>query len=289
MVNSDESYRIRLRKEILLLGAHATSTQIAKTQETRTTLKRRIECWRLVQDVYIPVARGLRAATIDPSSLKDEPTPPERLRLLLPSSLPPSIRFSPALASLVDKEFRLRRAQAQDALRDLRQSLCVRWHLLRQKRSAVRGQRANTRANTVIAENSARTNRHADRYRRARAALDALGPNRDGWKSELLKLEDTDIQPLHQGRFADDEKQRMKTRSGTSRSMQEEAAAQTEPGSTAVILEESEGRRRISWIWMAPGVLAEGGDEAEVVSDSTMGEGEYGAVQSYIIITSFPQ
>ena len=41
---------------------------------------------------------------------------PEHMQLLLPSSLPLALRWSAGLLSLVDKEFRLRCAQADDAL-----------------------------------------------------------------------------------------------------------------------------------------------------------------------------
>ena len=54
---------------------------------------------------------------------------PEHMQLLLPSSLPLALQWSAGLLSLVDKEFRLRRAQADDALIALQQSLCIRWHL----------------------------------------------------------------------------------------------------------------------------------------------------------------
>ena len=50
---------------------------------------------------------------------------PEHMQLLLPSSLPLALQQSAGLLSLMDKEFWLRHAQADDALIALQQSLCV--------------------------------------------------------------------------------------------------------------------------------------------------------------------
>ena len=80
--------------------------------------------------------------TVD-GQLSEQGVTPEHMRLLIPSSLSVSLCCSIRLLALMDKEFRLWRAQADDALVSLQQSLCAQWHLQQQKLDFVRGQWSN--------------------------------------------------------------------------------------------------------------------------------------------------
>ena len=120
--------------------------------------------------------------------LSEQGVTPERMHLLLPSSLSVSLHRSIGLLALVDKVFRLRQAQADDALVSLWQSLCVQWHLQRQKLDFVRGQWSNTRSNALIDANRQWMLVHANMYHCARSALLMLNPACDDCTKVLLPL-----------------------------------------------------------------------------------------------------
>ena len=201
----------------------------------------------------MPAARALWVGTREAHEATGDAVVPEHMQLVLPSSLPLALRQSAGLLSLVDKEFRLRHAQADDALIALRQSLCIRWHLQWHHFQFVVGQHPMTRSNAVMESNNRRTHVHVKRYRRARSALCMLGPNCDNWSTTLKMLDEGDIKPLHQGKYADNEKVLMKKRQGGRTGVEAEANGEGAPDNAG----ESEGQRTISWIWMSPSVLRE--------------------------------
>jgi hypothetical protein len=155
----------------------------------------------------------------------------------LPHELPPSPPISPADAHLLKVEAKLRFAQATDALAELRRALSVFAHLRSYKIREVRGQRANTHANVLVEKSQAQTNAVAARYRDARAAyLKLEGPGI--WEQQLQELKKEDVRPM-----VDHEE---------------------DPGKTAKRKRKEgprEGHRILSWIWMAPGVVADDSNE----------------------------
>jgi hypothetical protein len=117
------------------------------------------------------------------------------------------------ILGLVDTEKRLRLAQANDALDDLRRQLRVTMGLGHYKNTQVgASQRVSTRARSLIGRFKDKTSRCAERYRAAHSALLSLDPNGD-WKNRLRILKDEDIKGPRRGE------------------------------------DEAEGTRELSWIW----------------------------------------
>ena len=144
---------------------------------------------------------------------------------------PPRLRSTNAYDKLIDIEAQLRYAQACDALSELRQSLCVRAHLSTYKLT-VRGQRPNTRAQSLLAKAEGKTLRVVEKYRQARQAYQRL-MNAGPWENTLKPLWNSDIRML-----TDADPDDLDRRGGP-----------------------SEGHRQVSWIWKAPGTSSEGGTE----------------------------
>ncbi|KAG6807687.1 hypothetical protein H0H92_006699, partial [Tricholoma furcatifolium] len=121
---------------------------------------------------------------------------------------------------------------AYEAIDALRYNLQVRSHLFKFKDRFVRGQHANTRARSAINTVEAKIQAAAEEYRAAYKALDSLSTllGHHEWRDHLRPLEKGDIRELSD---ADDERT-------------------------------SEGRRKISWIWMALGVIGENNDSDDL-------------------------
>ena len=120
----------------------------------------------------------------------------EHLPLYLPSALMgmAEIMLSPALQSI---ELRLRYAQANDALEQMRRHLHVRTRLYNVKDRDVRGQQYNMRARTYINTVQDRISADVACYCLARQALLVLDPgDKEKWQRTLHPLEPTDIQSM---------------------------------------------------------------------------------------------
>jgi hypothetical protein len=133
-------------------------------------------------------------------------------------------------------EWRLRYAQGHDALRSLRSCLRAQTAILKYKDQNLRGQGANTRARNTLKAIDVRIEAASRRYESAHKALVILGSLLDesGWQSALRPLNHQDI-----------------------RSMSD------------LLWGESEGRRKLSWIWNMQGA---GGSEKD---DNGALEGEH--------------
>ncbi|TFK80097.1 hypothetical protein K466DRAFT_667830 [Polyporus arcularius HHB13444] len=159
-----------------------------------------------------------KRASSSGQSESEAPAKAEDVPLWLPSSLPPILRASLA-PGLADKERRLRIAQADDALEDIRRLRRIITGIADFKRLNVAGagQRSTGRVRTLFTKFQHKIDRAADRYRAARAALEQLDANGD-WRGRFKELRKTDLR----GPGRDD-------------------AQHT-----------SEGRYEISWIWLVP-------------------------------------
>jgi hypothetical protein len=207
----------------------ATTLQVAGLQEKRTILQRRITTWRQVQSFYMPGVLALRGT---PERLESESLHPENLSLHLPSGFPASHTLS---SGLVDMEKRLRLAQAEDALSELRRLLRVTLGLWDYKFSQLGpSQRANTRARSMIARFEDKIGQCVERYRAAWSALGKLDPT-GSWMGRFLELKAEHVKGPGRGRD-----------------------------------EESEGRREVSWIWMMRAENQDGNMKAdeEEIGDS---------------------
>lgn len=170
----------------------------------------------------MPGLAALQGRDMDPDrqlTAKDEK--PETTNLWLPSKIPASHRANACIRGVPEKETRLRLAQLQDALVELRRARRVRkgaslfFHI----HIAGTGQRPSTRHWESVKTIENRINRAVKRYRTARVALAWLDP-RGEWRKEFHELTDEDNRGPGRG---------------------------PEDG----IL--GEGNFMVSWIWLAPG------------------------------------
>lgn len=174
-----------------------------------------------IQEVYIPATALIRLQAEAAAPEGAEPVPASSTPLLLPSSLPPRTVVE---TKFQDFEWRLRRAQATDALHSLRQSLRLQAHIVNFKYRFDRGQHENLRSNDIIKRVRVKVDDSVERYRVARKALSHLGPilKQTGWASALPILRDEDVRQMAHGLEGD-----------------------------------TEGHRTLSWIWTSQGI---GGD-----------------------------
>ncbi|OSC96771.1 hypothetical protein PYCCODRAFT_1472340 [Trametes coccinea BRFM310] len=207
-----EDLQTRIKADSESLSVHATDLQRARSLERENALKRRIDSWFQIQRTHMPDVVSYRNRLS--ADLPDHRA--YNLPLLLPSFALSVFTVSPELA---DIEWRLRLGQAFDALNDLRTHLELRSHLYKFKDRFTRGQRANTRAQTVIKSVDSKIDVDAERYRIAYTALLALRPHakKADLFAQLRPLEKSDIR--HVADNADGQ---------------------------------SDGRRSVSWIWQAP-------------------------------------
>ena len=193
--------------------------QLAKMQERKNALHRRIKGWTVVQHLYMPEVSAMRARADRAASDKTAEIPPFDFPLHLPSSLGPRTACHQKLR---EHEFKLREAQAYEALEELRQHLRLRTHMYKYKDKNIVGQRANTRCQNLVNNVQVKINASATKYNTARAALGKLSPDVNcstEWRSRLLALAPDNIRPLAEG----------------------------EEG-------QSEGHKKLSWIWKIVGV-----------------------------------
>lgn len=215
-----------------IVKANPTDLQMCQLLTKRHTLRRRIDKWRDIQDVYMPSVAEHRAESISPDDANG--SYPETVPLHLPSSLPADvIRTIPS--NFIDIETRLRISQADDSLDDLKKFLRVTMGLWDYKRRNIGpSQRSSTRMFTTIDAFKEKVNRCADRYRAARRALSILDPG-GSWAIRLRELNPEDIKPPTRDMERVPKANRARGVSSTARSDQDH----------------SEGRRTLTWIWSA--------------------------------------
>ncbi len=205
--------RRKLADDVGSLGAHPTDLQRAKLLERQNALQRRIDGWRTIQQLFMPAVTTLIE---QPQIVNDSPLP-QALPLFLPSKACTQVVVPRVL---LEQEWRLRQAQAYDALTDLRGHLEVRAYIYRYKDEQVRGQREGLRSHDIVhgIENKIKIDKQ--RYRAAYAALTTLAAAlaKYDWRGSLQPLQDSDIRHISTG-----------------------------DGSG------SEGRKELSWIWKAGG------------------------------------
>ena len=172
-----------------------SNKQQADLQERRTALQCQIRNWREAQVVYISYASTMLATKMDIEEAgmpQDEMA--ESVPLFLPSSLPLHIRSLRKMARVCLVEQRLRLAQAEDALVDIRRQRRIvqrLWHFKKINVSGT-GNRPNTRMLTLYRRINLKIERATQRYCTACEALVILDP--EGlWKDHLRVLRNKDI------------------------------------------------------------------------------------------------
>ncbi|OCH84249.1 hypothetical protein OBBRIDRAFT_808384 [Obba rivulosa] len=213
----------RFHHDAQAAGPHTSDLQHSKLLERRNTLQRKTNGWFEAQKTYIPGVDSLRShmTSSAPSTI-----PTELLPLLLPSQLYGRLQCP---TFLVEYEWRLREAQAYEALDNLRLHLRLRSYIFKFKDRFVIGIRPNTHARSTIDNIQQKINADAAIYRFARTALKtlttALG-RPASWQASLQKLKDEDVRGISDGEIY-----------------------------------ESEGHRTMSWIWKVTGVSGSNDDE----------------------------
>ena len=199
-----------------------TDLQYARILERRNTLQRKIDSWASIQQFYMPFVTAHRRAHWPTNH--SESNFVENMPLFLPASLPATVECN---KKLQQHEWRLRIAQAHDALDSLRRHLLLRTHMYKYKDRFITGQYSNTRARSTIQNVELKITGDAERYRAAHAALTILAPLLDqcNWDVDLQALKQEDIRGMGN--------------SDTTRSV---------------------GTQRISWIWTIRGVGANAED-----------------------------
>jgi hypothetical protein len=187
--------------------------------------------------VYMPCVASLLASSIIPEQDTSVTTPPppsarvENMPLWLPSSLPASmpaqLHITGLSPGLLEKETKLRLAQADDALAEIRRQRRIVTGLVIFKKLNVlgRGQKKNTRMHMLFKRFSNKTERVVERYRAACRAVEVLDPE-GTWQTRLQVLHREDIRGP--GREEIDKHDRRP--------------------------EACEKRREQSWIWLVPRV-----------------------------------
>jgi hypothetical protein len=165
----------------------------------------------------------------------------EEFDLLLPSSAA-AIQHNLASHSLQEKEKRLRRAQLEAYLQDLRRLLRIKSSAYLDKRKNVSGQKAGTRSNSQIDRFNSKIDLTADGYQAARAALLRLDPS-GSWQERLKSLTKSDIRAPEQDESdmeLDDQKSAQRLANRIRRRVRRES------------------KRQISWIWKVPREAVDG-------------------------------
>jgi hypothetical protein len=218
----------------------STYLQAVDVQEKRAVLYRRITKWQDVQSFYMPgVVPGGGQEVPDGEALH-----PEDILLHLPSGIPTSQNVP---ESLVDIEKRLRVAQADDALVELRRLLRITLGLWDYKFNKLGpGQRANTRTRSIIAKFQEKIKRCVTRYRVARLALAKLDLT-GSWSERFPELKAEDVR----------------------------GPGKREDG-------ESEGRRELSWIWMA---RSDNQDVSKEAKEDEIGESKQDTFQLRYVLS----
>lgn len=236
---SDKSFRRDIVSERKVLASGNAVVRKISLEDRDMATRRKIIKWLRVHRVYMRELYNntLDSAPDEESCLKVETTimslNAEDTIIRLPSALAPALRAltSPRLAL---KEIKLRYAQAEDALSNLRRNLRVGAKVFTEQemQTSGTGTRRNTRMTNLRKRYDMKAALDAERYRAARIALSTLEP--DGlWQSRFLVLESKDVRPP--GRYQDVSDGRKRW--------------------------ESEGRRALTWIWKVQGQAVQSAEE----------------------------
>ncbi|KDR65963.1 hypothetical protein GALMADRAFT_232763 [Galerina marginata CBS 339.88] len=225
-----EDQQFTFKRELSRTKGKKTSKQLADLEEKRSALIRQILIWRPIQLAYTPhVAALLPLVQGDVGDGGGHYSNPESAPLYFPSSIPLNICQRPELQAVCEAEHRLREAQADDALADVRRLHRVIQGLWQFKKLNVSGTGnwPNTWMLNSYSQFESKLQRAANHYRVAHTALIALDPN-GAWRQRLQELKPTDLR-------------------GPGR----------DPDHPA---KKSNGRFEPSWIWLVPRSPQERGD-----------------------------
>ncbi|KAF7331581.1 hypothetical protein MKEN_00037500 [Mycena kentingensis (nom. inval.)] len=240
---------------------HGTTAEPIRLRPLRKKLGKSIKRLRDLQATYTPTALTHLASLDLSDNILAEDIP-----LLLPSSIPPSLREG-CKDGLLEIEARLRHAQCQSALAQLRHQLHIKARLLIYKKLQLRHQGMNTRSRALVARNEQKIKSHSDLYQAARAALCQI-ESAVVWPpllaSDIRCLEDPDDISKREARNRRQVETRLRRQVELLEAgliMEEdvkeqmgETDSEDEPGEEQHPQKSSgESRRTISWIWTVAG------------------------------------
>jgi hypothetical protein len=241
------------------IGLHETADQGRRRIERETKLRRKIDAWMAVQQLFMPDVAVLRAR--DEAERKrvgaTQPVPgvkAQDMKLWLPSAVGTRVHCDD---SLRDYEFQLRHGQAVLALDTMRSELLLRTHEY-QYRNRMHGVKAKLRSRTRTEEIQSRINSAAAEYRVARTALVNLGAllKRKGWEQYLKPLKEQDVRGRPSAVFGDYERRgknkgrKKKKKARLDREGAEGADTPAEP-------------KTMPWTWLSEGTTGTAEDVVE--------------------------
>lgn len=194
----------------------------------------------------------------------------ENTILLLPSSISAAIRTSTCRDDITCIEEKLRDAQCHDCLHKLRNALRARVHLIKHRNRETRGQRANTRAASIISRLDGKIKMLAEKYRTAHECLIALR-GRGSWEGELRPLNAHDVRGPSEDVGSLENPSDIIGSNGRKWTKKQLAAASRRLG---------QGFMQVSWIWTSVGVL---GDD----DNAGLNDGEYFNIKYSSLSNSF--
>jgi hypothetical protein len=246
-------------------------------EQRQAALSQKMAAFEQVRAFYMP-------GFVPPVSDADKPA--DKVSLYLPSSFKTLAERSKSCSpELIQAEMDIRFAAMADALEDLLRQLRARTFVRRFSIRNVKGQRGGTRSRDSIASISRRVDAAAAAYRRHRIAYKTLaGQDKDGWEATFRPLSATDVRGLSEKALTEQElHERYRTtqlalalaniRKTTPQLARDPATTSTTDnndddlddndtdadadimngthGGLADSTAPGEGRRTISWIWVA--------------------------------------
>ncbi|KAJ3508321.1 hypothetical protein NMY22_g16650 [Coprinellus aureogranulatus] len=186
-----ESEMRSLKHDLKQTWDHSRDRELTKVQLKSNTIVRKVDAWYRYLQLYIPSSIVLR----EEFASNSKSVKPYDLPLWLPSQIG---RRAPVPDELARIEFRLRQAQALDALTTIRRNLQRRVTVWDLKDRWLRGQGANTRALNLISTLQRKIQAAKEEYAQARIALLSLAPllGEKNVDKTFLVLEDSDIVSL---------------------------------------------------------------------------------------------
>ncbi|KAF7372487.1 hypothetical protein MVEN_00110400 [Mycena venus] len=178
--------------KMLSMGLQLEESQQLIERETK--LRRKIDAWMAVQQLFIPEVTLLWECDDD-------------VKLYLLSANGTRVHCDKSLQAY---EYNLWKGQAFGALKEMCDQLLVRTYEYQYKDKSLHGNKAKTCSQTRTEGIQARINRVAEDYRAAYCTLEALGSvlKRTDWKTHLRPLAEADAQGRPSALFGDEERQK---------------------------------------------------------------------------------
>ncbi|KAJ7918356.1 hypothetical protein B0H13DRAFT_1869536 [Mycena leptocephala] len=220
------------------------------TIERETKLRRKIDAWMTVQQLFIPEVALLQER-------EDAAQKHVDMKLWLPLAIRTRTQCD---LGLLEYEYELRKGQVFVALDEIRDQLLVHTHEYKYKDKSLHGNKAKTRSATRTKAIDVRIERASEEYRTAYAALVSLGATlrETEWQQHLKVLKPGDVRDQPSSLFGDEERQKGGGRQ--KKQMDPEEAARW-----ATL--QAEGKMAMSWIWLSQGT---DGKEEDVVHNKAL-------------------